>query len=194
MRNHDNELILGNLLEDIHYLHGGIGVERARRFVRKKDIGVIDERTRDCDTLHLTAGHLVRLFVELVAKPYLFQRLGGALSAFARSDAGERQCKLNIGQNRLVRDKVVRLKNETDGMVSVSVPVRVREIFCGLPVDDQITGGVVVKSADDIEHSGFTAAGVTENCYKLALPKLQTDALQRGDLGVRNKIVLFDFL
>ena len=49
--------------------------------VGSQDIRIVDERPRDGDALHLTAGHLVRLFVELVAKAHALKRPDRALAA-----------------------------------------------------------------------------------------------------------------
>ncbi len=96
MRDHDDKLILGYLLENIHYLHGGIGVQRAGRLIRQKYIRVVHEGARNGDALHLPAGHLVGLFIYLLSKADLFKRVYRACPAFSRGDAGKRQRKLNI--------------------------------------------------------------------------------------------------
>lgn len=47
-------------------------------------------------------------------------------------------------------------------MISVSVPVSVLVIFGRNSIDYQISLGVMVKTAYDIEHSGLSAARMTE--------------------------------
>ena len=96
MRDHDDELIPGYLLEDIHDLHGGLGVERAGRLVGKQDIRVVHERAGNGDALHLAAGHLVRLLIELIAEADLSERFGRPRLSFRRCNARERQRKLDI--------------------------------------------------------------------------------------------------
>ena len=81
MRDHDDETILRDLFQDLHHLHARLAVERAGRLVGEQDIRIVDERSRDGDALHLTAGHLVRLFVELVAEAHALERLFRALAA-----------------------------------------------------------------------------------------------------------------
>ena len=80
MRDHDDELVLGDLLEQLHYLHAGLGVKRAGRLVGKEDIGVVDERAGYGDALHLASGHLVRLLVQLVAQPDFFEHFHRSLA------------------------------------------------------------------------------------------------------------------
>ena len=59
---------------DLHHLHARLAVERAGRLVGEQNVRIVDERPRDGDALHLAAGHLVRLFVELVAKAHALKR------------------------------------------------------------------------------------------------------------------------
>ena len=61
--------------------------ERAGRLVGEQNVRVVDKRSRDGDALHLAAGHLVRLFVELVAEAHTLKRLDGALAALALAHA-----------------------------------------------------------------------------------------------------------
>ena len=46
-----------------------------------KIVRIVDKRPRDGDALHLTARHLVWLFVELVAKAHALKRPDRALAA-----------------------------------------------------------------------------------------------------------------
>ena len=73
MRDHDNELILGYFLEYLHYLHARVRVERTRRLVGKQNVGVVYKRSCDGNSLHLAAGHLVRLLRELIAQTDLLE-------------------------------------------------------------------------------------------------------------------------
>ncbi len=96
MRDHDNELISGYFLEDIHDLHGGFRVKRTGGLVREEYIRVIDKCARDGDALHLPAGHLVWLFIDLIAKTDLFQRIDSPRLTLRRGNAGQRERQLHI--------------------------------------------------------------------------------------------------
>ena len=135
---HDDELVLGYLLEDLHDLHGGVGVQGAGRLVGQKDIRVVHQGAGDGHALHLAAGHLVGLFVQLIPQAHLFQGLFGSRLPLRRGYAREGQGQLHVGEHGLVRDQVIGLKNEADGVVAVGIPVAVRKILCGLAVDHQI--------------------------------------------------------
>ena len=76
------------LAENVHYLNAGLRVERTGRLVGKQDIGVVYESAGDSHALHLTAGHLIGLFRELVAESHLLKCLYRALAAFRLRHAG----------------------------------------------------------------------------------------------------------
>ena len=140
-----------DLLQDVHDLDGGLGVERAGRLVGQQDLGVVDKGAGNGHALHLAAGHLVRALVELVAEADLLQRLRGAPAPFGLADAGERQRQLDVLQHGLVRDEVVALEDEADGMVAVGVPVAVAELLRGTAGDQQVAGRILVEAADDVQ-------------------------------------------
>ena len=192
MRDHDDKLILRYLLENVHYLHGCIGVERAGRLVGQEDIRVVDERTCDGDALHLAAGHLVRLLLQLVSKANLLQRLSRAAAALLGRNAGERERKLDVCEHRLMRDEVIRLEHEAYRVVAVAVPVGVGIIFCGASVYDQVAGAVLVKPADNVQKRGLAAAGMTQYCDEFVLAELKVHALQRMDNGIAHGVIFFD--
>ena len=77
-----------------------------------------------------------------------------------------------------MRDQVIRLENETDRMVTVCIPVSVLVILGGSSINDQITGGVLVKTADNVQHGRLTASGLTEDRNKFTVTEAETDALQ----------------
>ena len=64
--NHNNELVGRYLLKKLHNLHAGITVQRARRLVCENYARIVDERSRNGYSLHLTAGKLIGLFVNML--------------------------------------------------------------------------------------------------------------------------------
>ena len=128
MRDHDNELFVRDLLQKLHDLHRRLTVERAGRLVGQQNLRIVDQRTRNRNALHLSAGHLVWLLVQLVAQPDFFQRLHGALFPLGLAYARERQCKFHVLQYRLMRNQVIALKNKANRMVAVGIPVPRRKI------------------------------------------------------------------
>ena len=78
-------------------------------------------------------------------------------------------------------------------MVAVGVPVPVGEILSRSAVDDKVAGGILVKSADDVEHGRLAAAGMTQYRDKLALAKFETYSLERMYDRIAGHIVFSDF-
>ena len=161
--NHNDKAVLRHLPEQIHDLYAGIAVQRPGRLIRQQDIRVVHQRPGDRHSLHLSAGHLVRLLVELVSKTNFLQRLHRPLPAFCLSDAGDRQCQLDIGQYSLVRDQVVALEHESDRVIPVGIPVAVLVLLCGDAVDDHIPAVVAVQSSYNIQKRRLPRPAGTEN-------------------------------
>ena len=171
MRDHDDQPVFRDLLEQVHDLHAGGAVQRAGRFIRKQDLRIIHQRTGNGYTLHLPAAHLVGLFVDLIFQSHLFQRLDGTAAALFPGYAGKRQGQLHIGQHILMRDQIVALEDETDGMVAVIIPVFIFEIFGGSAIDDQITAGILIQPADDVEQGRLAASALSQDGDKFTFAK-----------------------
>ena len=192
MRHHDDKPVFRNLLQQFHNLHRGLGVQSARRLIRQENIRVVHQGAGNGNTLHLAAGHLIRFLLELIPEADPAQRLLGAAATFGVCHSRNRQRQLHICQYRLVRDQVIGLEDKTNGMVSVGVPVCIRELFGGASVDDQVSGAEAVQPADDVQQRGLAAAGMTQDRNKLALAEFEIDSLERVHPGIGNHIVLFD--
>ena len=190
MRDHDDQAVLRDFLKQVHDLHGGLGIERAGRLVCEQNFRVVDERTRDGDALHLAAGHLVRLFGELIAEPDSFEHFLCALPALGLGDARERQRELDVREHGLVRNEIVGLKDKADRVVAVVIPVLVLILLCGAAGDRQVARGIAVEAADDIEQGGFAAARGAEHRHEFALPECDIHALERVYLGIAGEIIL----
>ncbi len=129
MSYHDNETVFRDLLEYLHYLNARLGIESACRLVSEDYIGIVDDGTGDSNSLHLTARHLARTLLHLVAESHLLKSFFSAFAAFRLGNARERKCKLNVLEHALVGDQVIALENKADRVVSVSVPVSVLEFL-----------------------------------------------------------------
>ena len=194
MRDHDDQTVLGHLLEQLHNLHGGVGVQRAGRLVGQHDVRVVDQCASDSDALHLSAGQLVRLLVHVGAQPHLRQGTAGTLTALGPRNARDGQRQFHVGQDALVRDEVVALEDEADGVVAVGVPVAVAVLFGGGAVDHQITGIVAIQTANDVEQRGLAGPGGTEDSHELVVAQVQRDAVQRLLYEVAGLVLLVDVL
>ncbi len=155
VRDHDDQAVLGDLLEQVHDLHGGGGVKGAGGLVGKEDLRVVDEGAGDGHALHLAARELVGKLVDVLPQADLLERLPGSLLALGGRDAREREGELDVLQDGLVRDEVVALEHEADAVVAVGVPVVVLVLLGGDAIDDEVAGIEVVEAADDVEHRGL---------------------------------------
>ena len=177
VRDHDDQPLAGDLFDEFHDLHAGLGIERARGLVGEQNFGVVDQGAGDGDALHLPARELIGPFVEFLAQPHALERLGGApFALFLRyARKGERQ--LDIAQHRLVRDEVVRLEHKADAVVAVGVPVAVFEVLGGDALDDEVAVRVVVQPADDVQKRGLAAARLAEDGHEFLSAEAEADAL-----------------
>ena len=130
MGDHDDEAVFGHLFQKVHDLHRGLRVEGAGGLVGQDNVRVVDEGTGNGDTLHLSAGKLVRLLVGLVPEADFLQRLFRAGLPFRGGHVRDGQRQFDVGKHALMRDEVVVLEHEPDRMVAVGVPVLVLVFFC----------------------------------------------------------------
>ena len=82
VRDHDDQAVVCDFGEQVHDLDARFGIERARGFVGQQDFGVVDEGAGDGHALHLAAGQLAGLLVDVVAQAHLLQRGHGAIVPF----------------------------------------------------------------------------------------------------------------
>ena len=88
--------------------------------------------------------------MQLIAQPNFFKRGHGFCPAISAAGAGDGQRQLHICQHALVRDKVIALKHKADGVVAIGIPVPVKVLFGGDPVDDKVAGVIAVKAAYNV--------------------------------------------
>ena len=82
--------------------------------------------------------------MNLFAKPDFSERFFCAFSALCPGNAGNRQRKLHVCQNGLMWNQIVALKNESDGVIAVGIPIPILILFCGNAVDNQIAGIIAI--------------------------------------------------
>ena len=119
MGHHDHQPVFCHFFAQIHDLDGCLAVQGSCRLVGQQDVRVVYKRPCDGHPLHLTSGHLVGLFVQLVAQAHFFKGPDGSGTPFLFVYAGNGQCQFHIGKNALMRYQVVALENKADGMVPV---------------------------------------------------------------------------
>ena len=192
--NHDHQPVTGYRLQQIHDLHTGFRVQCAGGFIRQQNIGIVDQCPGDGHPLHLTAGHLIGLFVQLIAQAHILQSFLRPLPPFAPGDAGDGKCQFHIGQHGLVGDQIVALEYEADGVVPIGVPVPVGIFFGRDTVDDQITAVISVQTADHIQKRGLTGAAGTQNGDKFLIAQVQAHAVQGSLNQLSGDVFLMNIL
>ncbi len=179
---HDDEPVLGDLRQQSHDLHAGCGVEGARRLVGQKDLRVVDECAGDGDALHLPTRQLIRPLVDVIGQPDVRQGCGSPSTALRAGDTCQSQSELDVGEDGLMRDEVVALEDEPHAVVAVGVPITIAVALGRDPVDDEVTGVILVQSTDDVEHCRLARTGRPEDRDELAGTEGDGSAIQ-GDLG-----------
>ena len=182
MGDHDDEAVVGDFGEQVHDLDARLGIERAGGLVGKEDFRVVDEGAGDGDALHLAAGKLARLLVDVVGKPHLPQGFDGARAALGARHARKRERELDVGKDGLVGDEVVALEHEPDAVVAERVPIAVLVFLGGHAVDDEVARVVVVEPADDVEHGGLARPRRAEDGHELVVAEGNGHVVER-DLG-----------
>ena len=152
---HDDQAVLGHLLEEVHDLDRGLGVQCPGGLVGQEDAGVVHQGTGYGNPLHLAAGELVGSLVDMLAQAYLLQGLDCPGMAFLAGYPGNGQGQLHVREDGLVGNQVIALEYETNRVVTVGVPVPVLVLLGGCPVDDQVSAVVPVQAADDVQQSGL---------------------------------------
>ena len=75
VRDHDNEAVATELLQDIHDLDRGLGIEGAGGLVGEDDLGVVNDGAGDGHALHLPARELVWPLAQVLAEAHAPKRL-----------------------------------------------------------------------------------------------------------------------
>ena len=89
-------------------------------------------------------------------------------------------------------DQVITLEYEADRVISIGVPVAVFEILGGASVDNEVTLGVLIQPADNVQHGSLAAAGRSQNGNEFVPSESQVNAFQSMDGIFSGEIVFFD--
>ena len=191
VRDHDDELVVRDLGEQVHDLHAGHAVQRSRGLVGEDGLGIADDGARDGDALHLSARELSGLLLEHPPEPHADEGVLGKLTLLFARHTRDGQGEFDILKYGEMGDEIVALKDETHRVIAVGIPVARAEILGRAVADDEIAVRVVVEPADDVEKGGLAAARGTQDGDELAPAEIDADPFQRMHDGVARDIVLF---
>ena len=135
MRDHNNQTVTCDVLEQVHDLHGRCGVQGAGRLVCQHNLGIINQGAGDGHALHLPTRKLARTLVNVLAQADFLQRLARTLAALGMPHARERECQLHVFQNGLMRNEVIALEHKADAVVAVGIPIAIVKILSRNTVD-----------------------------------------------------------
>lgn len=76
--------------------------------------------------------------------------------------------------------------------IVLAVPVTVLKVLGGNTIDNQVTTGVLIQTADNVQHGGFTASGRSQNRHKLTFAELEINTFQCMDNSIAGGVFLFD--
>ena len=172
------------LLEDVHDLAARARIEVSGRLVREDDRRLIDERSRDRNTLLLTARQLVRKVVKAVAKPDDLERLHGAAVALGplhlRPTVVE-QRQLDVVERRRPGQQVEALEHESDLLVAHDGELVLRHARDVLAVEEVFAAGGAVEAAEDVHQRRLAGSRRARDRHELAGLDVHVRAAQRAD-------------
>ncbi len=89
-----------------------------------------------------------------------------------------------------MRYHVVALENEAYRVVAVCIPIPVLVLLGGTPVYHEVSGGVLIQTADDVQQRGLAAARMSEHRDKLAVAETYRHVAQSVNFIAARIVVL----
>jgi len=154
VRNHDDGVALVvEVVQHLHDLTAGGGVEVAGGLVGKDNVRLVDQCPGDGDALALTAGKLGRLMFEPVAETELGGIFARRFDLGLAVDTGIDQRHGDILDDGQLREQVKLLKDESDAVVAQVGQGLVIEVGGFDIVDQEAAVGGIVETAEHV-HEG----------------------------------------
>src|ERR1035437_8673027 len=150
-------------IENFHNLHAGGGIEIAGGFIGQDDERIVDQRAGNGHALLLAAGKFKGFVIDPIRESDARGKFAGAFPAFVFGTILVVERDFDVLHHRKLLDEIVRLENETKPRSTNSgegVVIHARHI---LATEQIVAGRGPVKTAEEIEHGGFAAAGRTHD-------------------------------
>ena len=156
---------------DLHVL-AQLEVERTERLIEQQHARLAYQRTRDSDTLLLTAGQAGYIAVFKAAQTDQLEHFRGLAFDIRAVQFFDVQTERDILRNIQVRKQRVALENRVD------LTLIRRNVVQTLAVEEHIAGIRLLKAADNAQRGRFAAAGRTEQRHELTALDGQRNAAQ----------------
>ena len=197
---HGNGVIVGDehhgialpvqLLQHFQYLTAGVAVQCAGGLVGQNDSRTACQCPRDGNTLLLTAGKLVGLVPELIAKAHLFQCSGGTAAALPARHPGIHQRNLHVFHQAELGQQVILLKDEAQQLVA-DLGQFIAAHSAHIPAIEFIGARRGhIQTADDVHAGGFAGARLAHDGHELALVDLHRNMICSLYKGIAHLVIL----
>src|SRR5690606_32634965 len=156
-------------------------VEVAGGFVGQEDPRPRGQGARQGDALLLAAGKLARPVVESMTEPHPLQDLARCAlrpPPFFPADEERHHRVLQRGE---IRQQVMGLEDEADGVVAKPRQLRLVPPKERLPLEEDLPCAGLVQSAEDVQERALSGAGLAEERHHLALVQRQVESTQDLD-------------
>ena len=133
-----------------------------------------DERTRDGNTLLLTAGEIINVLVFTAAQSNHVEHFTDPADDFVLGNLLQTQCECDVLKDIEMREQGILLEDCID-IAAIS-----RDVIDAFSVKQTFTGVGCFKTADDAQGCGFTASGRTENGNKFFIIDIKIDVVENA--------------
>jgi hypothetical protein len=155
-----------------------MGVERAKGLVHQQDLRLHDQRAHQSHALAHAAGQGPRKALSEACEIGGGDRLGDPRLALRSGQARDFQAIPDIGLDRSPRENRVALEHIADFPVHLA---GLDDIF----IDQNASARARQQPRHHVEDGAFAAAGRTEQRHELALPHLERNIIDCGELTAR---------
>ena len=159
MGDHEDKAGLRPLLETVEDGLGSPLVQVPGRLVAEDELRVLDQGTRDGDSLLLSSGELVRVLVPVVEQSHLLQCPVGTL-LLVLGIGYDIEGKHHVLSYRELVDQLVVLEDESAVARAVVASLLVREAGDVLAVDEDLAGGRLIQGPKPVEQGGLSASAL----------------------------------
>ena len=188
---HHGHALCRQRFHDIQHFADDLRVQSGGGLVKEHDFGLHAERSRDSDTLFLTAGEPGRIGVDEITQTDRFQVADGDLFRLGFGDLFHGHGSQGaIVDNILVVKEVKALEDHADLLTQgIEVHIQIHQILTVKP-DVPVVG--LFQKVDAAEQGGLAGAGCTDDADHFTLVDLKVDALEHVEV-TEGLFQLFDF-